>query len=159
MRRIRTWLHSPHVFLLHTHSDAVGRSLGAAATNPTVSAAAKAPAQAETLRTLAEQLAGLNLAGVGLALLERGFAFLFHLGASILVFYACRDRGRFWLYPLAIVLHTALDFIAGLAISKAITIPTLALEGIIGVFSVLVFCGAYFLLYRRDRIIDATNQA
>ena len=113
-------------------------------------AAAKAPEQAETLRTLAEQLAGYTVAGVGLGLMERAFAFLFHLGASILVFYACRDRGRFWLYPLAIVLHTALDFIAGLAIAKAVTIPTLALEGIIGAFGILVFCGAYFLLYRRD---------
>ena len=113
-------------------------------------AAAKAPEQAETLRTLAEQLAGYTAAGVGLGLMERAFAFLFHLGASILVFYACRDRGRFWLYPLAIVLHTALDFIAGLAIAKAVTIPTLALEGIIGAFGILVFCGAYFLLYRRD---------
>ena len=28
----------------------------------------------------------------------------------------------------------------------------------IAVLGVLVFCGAYFLLYRRDRIIDATNQ-
>ena len=112
-------------------------------------AAAKAPEQAETLRTLAEQLAGLTIGGVGLGLVERGFAFLFHIGASILVLYACRDRGRFWLYPLAIVLHTALDFIAGLTIAKVVTIPTLALEGIIGVFAVLVFCGAYFLLYRR----------
>ena len=113
-------------------------------------AAAKAPEQAETLRTLAGQLAGLTVAGVGLGLVERAFAFLFHLGASILVFYACRDRGRFWLYPLAIVLHTALDFIAGLTIAKVVTIPTLALEGIIGAFGVLVFGGAYFLLYRRD---------
>ena len=113
-------------------------------------AAAKAPAQAETLRTLAEQLAGYSFAGVGLGLMERAFAFLFHIGASILVFYACRDKGRFWLYPLAIILHTALDFLAGLTIAKVGTIPTLALEGIIGVFGVLVFCGAYFLLYRRD---------
>lgn len=113
-------------------------------------AAAKAPEQAETLRTLAEQIAGYSFAGVGLGLMERAFAFLFHIGASILVFYACRDRGRFWLYPLAIVLHTALDFLAGLTLAKAVTIPTLALEGIIGVFAVLVFCGAYFLLYRRD---------
>lgn len=113
-------------------------------------AAAKAPEQAEALRTLAEQLADLTVAGVGLALIERGFALLFHLGVSILVFYACRDKGRFWLYPLAIVLHTALDFFAGLTIAKAVTIPTMALEGIIGAFAVLVFCGAYFLLYRRD---------
>ena len=113
-------------------------------------AAAKAPEQAEALRTLAEQLADLTVAGVGMALLERGFAFLFHIGASILVFYACRGKGRFWLYPLAIVLHTALDFFAGLTIAKAVTIPTMALEGIISAFAVLVFCGAYFLLYRRD---------
>jgi len=113
-------------------------------------AAAKAPAQAETLRTLAEQLAHYSFAGVGLGLMERAFAFLFHIGASILVFYACRDKGRFWLYPLAIGLHTALDFLAGLTIAKVITIPTLALEGIIGAFGVLVFGGAYFLLYRRD---------
>ena len=73
------------------------------------------------------------------------------------MFYASRDKGRFWLYPLAIVLHTALDFIAGLTIAKAVTIPTLALEGIIGAFGVLVFCGAYFLLYRRDHNIDSTN--
>ena len=115
-------------------------------------AAAKAPEQAEALRTLAEQLADLTVAGVGMALLERGFAFLFHIGASILVFYACRGKGRFWLYPLAIVLHTALDFFAGLTIAKVVTIPTLALEGIIGVFAVLVFCGAYWLLYQRDAV-------
>ena len=82
--------------------------------------------------------------------MERAFAFLFHIGASILVFYACRDKGRFWLYPLAIILHTALDFLAGLTIAKVITIPTLALEGIIGVFALAVFSGAYVLLYRRD---------
>ena len=114
--------------------------------------AAKAPAQAETLRTLAEQLAGYSFAGVGLGLMERAFAFLFHIGASILVFYACRNRGRFWLYPLAIILHTALDFLAGLTLAKVITIPTLALEGIIGAFAAAVFGGAYFLLYRRDPV-------
>ena len=109
---------------------------------------ARAPDQADALRALANQLSGLTFAGIGMAFVERAFSFLFHIGASILVFYAC--RGRFWLYPLAICLHTAMDFIAGLAISKAVTLPTMALEGIIGVFAVLVFCGAYFLLYRRD---------
>lgn len=111
-------------------------------------AAARAPDQADALYTLADQIASLTMAGIGAGFLERAFAFLFHIGASILVFYAC--RGRFWLYPLAICLHTAMDFIAGLAISKAVTISTMALEGIIGVFAVLVFCGAYFLLYRKD---------
>ena len=113
-------------------------------------AAARAPDQAETLYTLAEQLANYTIAGVGMGMMERVFAFLFHIGASIFVFYACRDKGRFWLYPLAVVLHTALDFIAALTIKNVITISTLALEGIVGVFAILVFCGAYFLLYRKD---------
>ena len=120
-------------------------------------AAAKAPDQADALYTLADQIAGLTFGGVGMAFAERAFAFLFHVGASILVFYACRDRGRFWLYPLAIALHTAMDFIAGLAISKAVTLPTMALEGIIGVFAVLVFCGAYFLLYKKDTDAQVQN--
>lgn len=112
--------------------------------------AAQAPDQVETLYTLAEQIASLTLAGVGMGLLERVFAVLFHLGASILVFYACRDRSRFWLYPLAIVLHTALDFVAGLASTQVIALPVWAIEAIIGVFGVVTFCGAYLLLYRRD---------
>lgn len=112
--------------------------------------AAQAPDQVETLYTLAGQIASLTFAGVGAGLLERVFAVLFHLGASILVFYACRDRGRFWLYPLAIVLHTALDFVAGLAATQVIALPAWAIEAIIGVFGVLTFCCAYLLLYRKD---------
>lgn len=113
-------------------------------------AAAKAPGQVDALYTLADQIADLSVAGVGLALMERVFAVLFHIGASILVFYACRDKEKFWLYPLAILLHTAMDFVAGLSMSGAVHIPTWGLEGLIGVFGILTFCGAYCLLYRKD---------
>lgn len=114
-------------------------------------AAAQAPDQVDAVKALAGQLATLTAADVGAGLLERVFAVLFHIGASILVFYACRDRGRFWLYPLAILLHTAMDFIAGLAVFKVIHLSTLALETIIGAFGILTFCAAYFLLYKRDK--------
>ena len=122
-------------------------------------AAAIAPEQADALSALAEQIAGLTPAGVGMALLERVFALLFHLGASILVFYACRDRGRFWLYPLAIILHAALDFLAGLTLSGAVTIPTMALEGIIAAFGMLVFGGAYWMLYQKDAAAQAPDRS
>lgn len=112
-------------------------------------AAAQAPEQVDVLRNLAEQLEGVTAATVALALAERGFAVLFHIGASILVFYACRDRGRFWLYPLAILLHTALDFIAGLVQVKVLELPLFAMEALIAAFGILTFCGAYFLLYRK----------
>lgn len=112
--------------------------------------AAQAPEQVDALRGLAEQLGALTVADIGLGLLERVFAVLFHIGASILVFYACRDRGRFWLYPLAILLHTALDFLVGLAQFQVIQLPVAALEAVIAAFGIMTICGAYFLLYRKD---------
>lgn len=115
-------------------------------------AAAVAPDQAEALRALAAQLPSVSAAGIAAAFAERAFAVLFHIGASILVFYACRDRGRFWLYPLAVLLHTALDFIAGLAVFGVVRLPAAVLETVVGAFGILTFCGAYFLLYRKDGI-------
>ena len=73
------------------------------------------------------------------------------MGASILVFYASRDRGRFWLFPLAILLHTAMDFMAGLYTLKIISISPLMLEAIVAVFGVLTFGLAYLLLYKKDK--------
>ena len=114
-------------------------------------AAAQAPDQVNSLTALASQIASLTLADIGLGLAERVFAFLFHVGASILVFYACRDRKRFWLFPLAIVLHTVMDFIVALCSFKVLSISVWGIEGIIAAFGILTFVGAYLLLYRRDR--------
>lgn len=115
---------------------------------------AQAPDQAGDIYTLADQLAVLSFADVGVGMFERIFAFLFHVGASILVFYAARDRGRLWLYPLAILLHTALDSLAGLNMAKVIQLSTPALEGFVVAFGVLTFAAAYFLLYRKDKAAD-----
>jgi len=111
---------------------------------------AQAPDQADALMTVASQIASFSFANLALGIVERVFAVLFHIGASIIVFYACKDKGRFWLYPLAILLHTVMDFIAGLAAVGAWKLPVLALEGIFAIFGVLTFCGAFFLLYKKD---------
>ena len=111
---------------------------------------AQEPDQVDALYTLANQLAHFTISDMGMGFLERAFALLFHIGVSMLVFYACKEKGRFHLYPIAILLHTAMDFIAGLAMVKVIHLPTLVIEGIFGAFGILTFCAAYFLLYRRD---------
>ena len=111
---------------------------------------AQAPDQADTLMVVANGIASFSFANLALSVVERVFAVLFHIGASIIVFYACRDKGRFWLYPLAILLHTAMDFIAGLTTVGVWKLPVWALEGIIAIFGVLTFCGAFFLLYKKD---------
>ena len=49
------------------------------------------------------------------------------------------------------ILHTAMDFIAALTLTGIWTPSTWLLEAIVAVFGILVFCGAYFLLYRKDK--------
>lgn len=111
---------------------------------------AQAPSQVDSLNAVVTLLTGFSFADFGMAIVERVFAFLFHVGASILVFYACRDKKRVWLYPLAIVLHAALDFVAALFSFDVITLSPWALEGIAAAFGLLTFFGAYLLLYKKD---------
>ena len=111
---------------------------------------AQAPEQAETLTTLVDQIAAFSFADLAIEIVERIFAVLFHIGASMIVFYACKDKGRFRLYPLAILLHTAMDFVAALSLAEVWNPPVWVLEGIIGIMAILTFGGAYFLLYKKD---------
>ncbi len=112
--------------------------------------AAQAPEQLGSINTVVSLLTGFSFADFGIAFVERIFAVLFHIGASVLVFYACRDKKRFWLYPLAIAIHTGLDFIAALNVFHVIDLSPWALEGIAAVFGLLTFFGAYLLLYKKD---------
>ncbi len=112
--------------------------------------AAQAPEQTAAAGEIAAMLAAFSPADLGLAFVERVFAVLFHVGASILVFYACRDRRRFWLYPLAVILHTAMDFAAALSLFKVVELSPWALEGVAAVVGLSVFFGAYAWLYRKD---------
>ena len=112
--------------------------------------ASQAPEQLGNVEAVVNLLTGFSFADLGVAFVERIFAVLFHIGASILVFYACRDKKRFWLYPMAIVLHTGMDFIAALNIFQMISLSPWALEGINAIFGLPVFFGAYLLLYWKD---------
>ena len=115
-------------------------------------ARAKAPGSVAQVYTIAEQLAVFSGGDLLIGIVERIFAVMFHIGASILVFYACKDKTKFWLYPLAIVLHTALDGIAALTMVGVLTIPGWTLEIIVALFGSIVFFGAYFLLYKKDTL-------
>lgn len=62
-------------------------------------------------------VASLTTAGFGTFLLgiwERIFAILLHLSLSVLVFTATKDKSKLYLFPLAIFLHTLMDFPAAL---------------------------------------------
>lgn len=102
--------------------------------------------------TVAEQITSVTLGNIWVSLLERVFAILFHTGASMLVFYACKDPKKKWLYPLAIVLHTLIDFVvAGLLYVGLVNYPVWLTETMIGVSGIGLFLAAFFLLYRKDK--------
>ena len=104
----------------------------------------------EQMNSQMKTITGFDLTSLCTLLIERVFAVLFHIGASILVFYACMDKKKFWLYPLAIVIHTLVDGVAALQIVQAVEIPSIAIEIIFIAVSIVTFFGAYFLLYRKD---------
>ena len=112
--------------------------------------AQQAPEQVQQGYALASQLAAFSYADLGLGIAERISAVLFHIGASILVFYACRDRQKRGLYPLAVLLHTCLDFFAALTMTGTLSLSAPVQEGVFGCVGLVTFLLAYFLLYRKD---------
>jgi uncharacterized membrane protein YhfC len=112
--------------------------------------ASQAPDQLGSVETVVRSITGFSFSDLCLAFAERVFAVLFHIGASILVFFACRDKKRLWLYPLAIIIHTAMDFVAALYLFDVIKLSPWVLELIIAVIGLSVFLGAYYCLYRKD---------
>ena len=119
--------------------------------------AAKAPEQVEQGYQIAAQLAAFSFGDLAIGLVERVFAVAFHIGASMLVFYACKDRRKFWLYPLAILIHTLMDAIAGLVLAGVITISDWGIEAVCGVIGIGLFLAAYLLLYRKDREVSGKD--
>lgn len=47
-----------------------------------------------------------------IGIVERMAAVALHISLSVLVWFAAKDKGRFWLYPLAVILHAVIDAIA-----------------------------------------------
>ena len=117
-----------------------------------------APDQADQFYALAGQLASFSVSDLAVSIVERIVAFLYHVGASILVFYACKEKKYLWLYPLAIVIHTVLDGFMGLSLVNVITLSDWALEAIFGICAALVFFGAYFMLYKKDKDDTSANK-
>ena len=100
---------------------------------------------------IVEAITTFSAGTAALCLVERVIAVLFHTGASILVFYAARDKKKFWLYPLAIVLHTMIDGFLGLQMAGVFKVSDWTNEAIFAVGALATFFGAYILLYRKDK--------
>ena len=100
---------------------------------------------------IVEQITTFSAGALGLALIDRLIAVFYHIGASILVFYAAKDKKRLWLYPFAIAIHTAIDMVAGLQLAGVIEWSDAMNMIVFAIAAFMTFFGAYLLLYRKDR--------
>ena len=69
---------------------------------------------AETTATMAQAADSILPGTACIAMFERLSALMAHIGLSMLVFLAARQKGKGWLYPVAILLHALLDTSAAL---------------------------------------------
>ena len=83
---------------------------------------------------MADQLASAPAGTFLWAAFERAGAIILHLSLSVLVFAAVREPGKKWLFPAAILVHAAIDFIA--VVSDAY-LSVAATEIIVLVFAVI----------------------
>lgn len=90
------------------------------------------------LSALVDTMNSFTIANVGISLLERVSAVLIHISCSIIVFAAVNVPKKRWLYPLAIVIHMAVDMIPGLY-SFGIITSTAAIEIILLAAAVILF--------------------
>ncbi len=65
-----------------------------------------------SLASIAAQLATLPSTTFLVSIVERIGAVALHISLSVLVWFAVKNKKRFWLFPLAIVLHALVDAIA-----------------------------------------------
>ena len=63
---------------------------------------------------LLDSARSITFATAAVAMLERISAMMIHIGLSMVVFVAARERKKLWLYPVAILLHALADSAAAL---------------------------------------------
>lgn len=91
----------------------------------------------------------LSVSYVALSCLERLIVLPLQIALSVLVFTAAHNKGKLWLFPVAIVLHTGFDIFAVLYQTNVITSLWLV-ELILLVCSVVV-CFIAFVIYKNTK--------
>ena len=90
---------------------------------------------AEQLKAVFDSLIATSPWTYLLAIVERAVAITTHICLSVLVFFAAKKPGKGWLFPLAILLHAALD---GILVILAAHLPLWGVEGCLVVMAVLL---------------------
>lgn len=92
-------------------------------------------ATAAAITSTLQTLCATNPTVFLISILERIGAVAFHMSASVLVWFAVKNPKRWYLYPIAIVLHALLDMIA--AFGNSMGLPIILIELLIYIYAAL----------------------
>ncbi|MCM1253967.1 MAG: YhfC family intramembrane metalloprotease [Clostridium sp.] len=112
-----------------------------------IAQAGGAAEQIEAVKALPQTIASISFFNVAIAVLERISALMFHIACSILVFCAAHDKKKLWLYPAAILVHTAIDIMA--AFYQAGLLHMYVMEAIAFLSAAALFKASYELVYKK----------
>lgn len=101
----------------------------------------------QQMSALFNTLNSMDLFSVLAACFERLVVVPLHIALSVLVFAAVRCKGKFWMYPLAVLLHAGVDFFAVLY-QTGILGSIWIIEGIILLYTIAVSLFAW-RVYKR----------
>jgi uncharacterized membrane protein YhfC len=76
----------------------------------------------DTLNATFAALATTSPATYLMSVVERVAAVALQISLSVVVWFAAKEKGRFWLYPLAVLLHAAVDAIAVLMAKNGVNV-------------------------------------
>ena len=107
------------------------------------------PEAEEQARAILSQLTDTPSWMFLVSILERCIAIAAHIAFSVLVWFAAKKKERVLLYPLAILLHAALDFTV-VILSNKLELPILAVEGALAVLTLIIVLIAY-AVWKRTR--------
>lgn len=99
-------------------------------------------ATAHAILLIKSQLINTKFYVFYLSIFERLFAFISHISFSVIVWFACKNKKDWFYLPIAIFLHTGLDFVS--VILSSMSYPVWLIELFILLISVLNAIFAYF---------------
>ena len=106
-----------------------------------------------SMETAVSLVSSMTITTCILSILERTYAFIFHIALSVLVYHSVTVPGKKWLFPAAILLHAGLDIFAGLYQMNALSLPVTEILGII--YTALVAFGAYRIYTGNKEAVSA----
>lgn len=110
------------------------------------------PEQVEAIKALPSTISQVTYSYVIVSVIERVSAVMIHVACSIVMFRAAHERGKIWLYPMAILMHASIDLIAAFY-QVGLLSNIYIIEVILLIWAIVLLGGCYKFIYKKIPVI------